>query len=122
MQPTRTSCTFPDLQLTYINPILTQALFQMKQSSNCNVGNQDTDPLTQLTTELFQQTLTQAEHNAQSHGQKAIQEKNELDRTKSNHQNITSFETILNIINQRETNVINRVEHQTRYQILRLSQ
>ena len=78
--------------------MLTQILFQIKQSSNNNVGNEETDSLNQLINALFKQTLPEAEDIAQSYGQKAIHEKNKLDRTKPNHKNSTSFETILNII------------------------
>ncbi len=119
---TEAPCTFPDLQLTHLNPILTQVLFQTNQSFNNNVGNQPTDSLNQLRNEIFQQTLAKAEHIAKTYAERIIQEKNKLDRTKSYHKDITSFEKILNIINQREINMVHRAQHQIHYQIQRLSQ
>ncbi len=42
LQPTQTSCAFPDLKLTNITPILTRVLFQIKQTSdNDDHKNQD---------------------------------------------------------------------------------
>ncbi len=119
---TGTTCTFPDLQLIHLNPILTQVLFQINQSFNNNVVNQATDCLNQLRNEIFQQTLAKAEHIAKTYGEKVIQQKNKLDRTKSNHKDITSFEKILNIINQREINMVHRAQNQFHYQIRRLLQ
>ncbi len=121
MQTTGTPCTFPDIELTHINPILTQVLLQLNQSFNNNLGNQPTDCLNQLRNTIFQQTLTKAEHIAYTYSQKVIHEKNKLDRTKSNHKNIMSFENMLKIVNQREINMVHRAQHQIHYHMRRLS-
>jgi hypothetical protein len=89
---------------------------------NNNVANEPTNSLNQIQNHLFQQTIIKTEHIAKTYAEKIIQEKNKLDRTRSNHKNTMSLETILNIINQREINMVYRAQNQIHYQIRRLLQ
>jgi hypothetical protein len=57
---------------------------------------------------------------AQSVAQKAVQQKNKLESTKSHHKNITLLEEVIDLINLRETNMIQRAQYNTYHQTLRL--
>jgi hypothetical protein len=113
------SISFPDLQLTNINQIVTQLLFQISQTPITNLSIDENNSTDKFAHALAHQTLSKAESIAQAYAQKAVEVKNKLLHTKSHHKNIILFDQIITLITKREQNMMEHAQYDIQQQLLR---
>jgi hypothetical protein len=113
-----TSCTYQDLQLTNINDILTHLIFDKNLSSTSfNLTNNETISIAKFIKDLAEEAISTAETITQGYQQKVNDEKQKILKNKKKFKKPPSVDSIIDTIENRQMNMIQRAQFNIEQQI-----
>jgi hypothetical protein len=117
VQSKATTCSLADLPLTTINSILTQHLLDPQHLSNKNLVNDVDRPRQAFVDQLIDQAFDTAQQVMCSHAKIALDEQTKLLTTETRPIHITNLGKVIDAIQTRQSNMIQRLEYDTQQKL-----
>ena len=115
-------CSFQDLALKHINDIITHLIYDKHLLSTSTCINDETGSIETFIETITQQTISTAEAIAEQYVQEANHRKQTILNNREKFKNPPTVDTIVDAIENRQINMIQRVQFYVEHQMKALSQ